>query len=153
VSRWTSQGCYNDISKRLGYRFRLISGTLPQRAAPGGTLSVKLRMTNEGFAGLYNPRSLELVLRNRNNGQETRVTINPGEDVRLFLPAAGETKDLTLNGRLPSGIATGNYDLFLNLPDPSSSLSRRASYSIRLANSNTWESSTGYNKLGGISIN
>jgi Domain of unknown function (DUF4832)/Domain of unknown function (DUF4874) len=153
VSRWTSQGCFDDIYKRLGYRFRLVSGILPQRAAPGGTLSVKLKMTNEGFAGLYNPRGLELVLRNRNNGQETRVTINPSEDVRLYLPAAGETKDLSLSGRLPGGLASGSYDLFLNLPDPSSSLSRRASYSIRMANSNMWESSTGYNKLGSVSIN
>lgn len=153
VSRWSSQGCYNDINKRLGYRFRLISGILPQRAAPGGALSVKLRMTNEGFAGLYNPRALELVLRNRNNGQETRVMINPSEDVRLYLPAAGETKELTLSGRLPGGLASGSYDLFLNLPDPSSSLSRRASYSIRMANTNVWESSTGYNRLGSVSIN
>ena len=153
VSRWSSQGCYDDISKRLGYRFRLISGTLPQRVARGETLSVNLRMTNEGFAGLYNPRRIELVLRNRSNGQETRVSVSPSEDVRLYLPAAGETKELSLRGRLPSGMTTGNYDLFLNLPDPNSSLNRRASYSIRLANSNTWESSTGYNRLGGITVN
>ena len=153
VSRWSSQGCYDDISKRLGYRFRLISGTLPQRVARGETLSVNLRMTNEGFAGLYNPRRIELVLRNRNNGQETRVSVSPSEDVRLYLPAAGETKELSLRGRLPGGMTTGSYDLFLNLPDPSSSLNRRASYSIRLANSNTWESSTGYNRLGGITVN
>mgnify|MGYP002780528169 CR=1 FL=1 len=153
VSRWSSQGCYDDISRRLGYRFRLISGTLPQRVARGETLSVNLRMTNEGFAGLYNPRRIELVLRNRSNGQETRVSVSPSEDVRLYLPAAGETKELSLRGRLPSGMTTGNYDLFLNLPDPNSSLNRRASYSIRLANSNTWESSTGYNRLGGITVN
>jgi hypothetical protein len=153
VSRWTSQGCYSTISKRLGYRFRLLSGTLPTSVNKGSTLSVRLRMTNDGFAGLYNPRNIELVLRNRSNGQETRLSVNPGEDVRLFMPASGETKDMTLNASVPGGLASGNYDLFLNLPDPSSSLNRRASYSIRLANTNMWESSTGYNRLGGLRVN
>jgi Domain of unknown function (DUF4832)/Domain of unknown function (DUF4874) len=153
VSRWSSQGCYSTISKRLGYRFRLLSGALPTSANKGSTMSVRLRMTNDGFAGLYNPRSIELVLRNRSNGQETRLGVNPGEDVRLFMPASGETKDMTLNVSLPGGLASGNYDLFLNLPDPSSSLNRRASFSIRLANTNMWESSTGYNRLGGVRVN
>jgi hypothetical protein len=153
VSRWTSQGCYSTISKRLGYRFRLLSGTLPTSVNKGSILSVRLRMTNDGFAGLYNPRNIELVLRNRSNGQETRLSVNPGEDVRLFMPASGETKDMTLNASVPGGLASGNYDLFLNLPDPSSSLNRRASYSIRLANTNMWESSTGYNRLGGLRVN
>jgi hypothetical protein len=153
VSRWSSQGCYNDITKRLGYRFRLLSGSLPGSATRGNTMSVKLKMTNEGFAGLYNQRGLELVLRNRSNNQETRLSVSPGEDVRLYLPASGETKDLTMSVKLPSGLAAGNYDLFLNLPDPNSSLNRRASYSIRMANTNVWESSTGYNKLGGVRVN
>ncbi len=153
VSRWSSQGCYSDISKRLGYRFRLLSGVIPNAAARGSTLAVSLKMTNDGFAGLYNSRTLELVLRNRSSRQETRLSVNPGEDVRLFMPASGETKDLAMRVSLPSGLAAGDYDLFLNLPDPSSSLSRNAAYSIRLANTNMWESSTGYNRLGGVRIN
>jgi hypothetical protein len=153
VSRWSSQGCYNDISKRLGYRFRLLSGVIPSSVSRGSTLSVSLKMTNEGFAGLYNPRNIELVLRNRSNRQETRLAFNPSEDVRLFMPTSGETKDMVMRVSLPSGMSAGDYDLFLNLPDPSSSLKNRASYSIRLANTNMWESSTGYNRLGGVRVN
>ncbi|MGL4608179.1 MAG: DUF4832 domain-containing protein [Trueperaceae bacterium] len=153
TSRWSSQGCLDTITKRLGYRYKLTSGALPGSVNKGSTMSVQLKMTNDGFAGLYNPRNLELVLRNRSNGQESRLAVNPGEDVRLFLPAAGETKTLTLNASVPSGIVSGDYDLFLNLPDPSSSLNRQATYSIRLANTNMWESSTGYNKLGGVRVN
>ncbi len=152
-SVWRNGGCFDSIARRLGYRFYLKQATLPKSVAPGATLSVVLNMTNEGFARLYNPRALELVLRNRNNGQETRLAINPGQDVRLFLPAAGESKNLTLNAKVSSSLPKGTYDLFVNLPDPSSSLKSRASYSIRLANTNMWESSTGYNKLGSVSIN
>ncbi len=46
----------------------------------------------------------------------------------------------------------GVYDVLLNLYDPL--LYDRPEYSIRFANYNTWEESTGYNLLfSGITIN
>jgi hypothetical protein len=149
---WRDGGCYDNIAKRLGYRFFLTRATLPSSVAPDETLSINLNMTNEGFANLYNPRDLELVLRHKDSGEETRLKVNSGTDVRKFLPAAGEIKDLTLSSSLPNDLERGSYDLFLNLPDPSSSLEERAAYSIRLANSDTWESETGYNKLGSVNV-
>jgi hypothetical protein len=148
LSRWQSQGCYAEMYKRLGYRYRLLDSVLPQEHLRGSTMTVKVRMTNEGFANIYNPRKLELVIRNRSTGAVTRYNINPGEDVRLYLPNPGETKTLTLKANIASTIAKGSYDLFLNLPDASSNLYNRPAYSIRLANTNMWETSTGFNKLG-----
>jgi hypothetical protein len=150
---WRDGGCYDTIAKRLGYRYFLTKATLPRSVTPDDTLSVGLTMTNEGFANLYNPRSLELVLRNKSNDQETRLEVDTEQDVRLLLPSAGETEDITLTTALPENLASGEYDLFLSLPDPSSELKDRAAYSIRLANTNVWESETGYNKLGDISVN
>jgi hypothetical protein len=149
---WRDGGCYDTIAKRLGYRYFLTEATLPTEVTPDETLSVSLTMTNEGFANLYNPRELELVLRNKDNDEETHVDIDLNEDIRLFLPSAGETEDLTLNASLPDDLEPGEYDLFLNLPDPSNTLSNRAAYSIRLANADVWESETGYNKLGSVRI-
>jgi hypothetical protein len=48
---------------------------------------------------------------------------------------------------LPTGMATGTYDLLLNLPDASPSISTRPEYSIQMANTGTWEATTGYNNL------
>jgi hypothetical protein len=152
LSRWQSQGCYPEISKRLGYRYRLLDAVLPQTHTRGTTMTIKARMTNEGFAGIYNPRRLELVIRNRSTGTITRYNINPGEDVRLYLPVPGETKTLTLRANVASTLAKGTYDLFINMPDPASSLYSRSSYSIRLANTNMWEASTGFNKLGSFTM-
>jgi Domain of unknown function (DUF4832)/Domain of unknown function (DUF4874) len=152
LSRWQSQGCYSEISKRLGYRYRLLDAVLPTEHTRGTAMTVKVRMTNEGFAGVYNPRKLELVLRNRSSGQVTRYNISPGEDVRLYLPASAETKTLTLKASIASTIAKGTYDMFVNMPDPSSSLYSRSAYSIRLANLNVWEASTGFNKLGSFTM-
>jgi hypothetical protein len=152
TSIWRNGGCYDSIAKRLGYRFFLNNATLPTAVNAGSTLSVTLSMTNEGFARPFNPRGLELVLRNRNNGQVTRLAVNPGQDVRAFLPGPAETKSLTLNVNVPGNLASGNYDISLNMPDPASSLNNRADYSIRLANSNIWDSATGYNRLGSIQV-
>jgi hypothetical protein len=43
--------------------------------------------------------------------------------------------------------------LFLNLPDPKTSLITNPKYSIRLGNTNMWNSTTGYNRLGSLTIN
>jgi cell division septation protein DedD len=152
TSIWRNGGCYDSIAKRLGYRFYLNQATIPAAVNPGSTLSVSLSMTNEGFARPYNPRGLELVLRNRSTNQVTRLNVNPGQDVRSFLPNPDETKTLTLNVVVPANLAAGNYDIFLNLPDPAASLNTRPEYSIRLANTNMWESSTGYNRLGSLQV-
>jgi hypothetical protein len=152
LSRWQSQGCYSEMSKRLGYRYRLLDAVLPQDHVRGTAMTVKVRMTNEGFAGVYNARKLELVIRHRSTGAVTRYNINPGEDVRLYLPIPSETKTLTLRANVASTIAKGTYDLFLNLPDTAGNLYNRSSYSIRLANTNMWEASTGFNKLGSFTM-
>ncbi len=152
LNAWKSQGCYSEIVKRLGYRYRLLDAVLPQEHTRGTTMTVKVRMTNEGFAGIYNSRKLELVIRNRSTNAVTRYNINPGTDMRLFLPGPGTTKTLTLNASIASTLAKGTYDLFLNMPDPASSLYSRSIYSIRLANTNMWEASTGFNKLGSFTM-
>ncbi len=150
---WRDGGCYETIAKRLGYRFALSKATLPKTVQPDTTLSVGLELSNEGFAGLYNPRGIELVLRNRDTGQESRLEVDTSEDIRLFLPGPGESKNLTLNASVPGELGAGEYDLFLNLPDSSSRLKDNASYSVRLANTDAWESDTGYNRLGRVAIN
>ncbi|MGL4608233.1 MAG: DUF4832 domain-containing protein [Trueperaceae bacterium] len=149
---WKQGGCYDSILRRLGYRFFLTRATLPKNVKPGSTLSVSLNMSNEGFARPYNPRGLELVLRNKSNNQVTRLAINPGQDVRAYLPGPDESKTLNLNAVVPGNLAAGNYDLFLNLPDPAASLNNRADYSVRLANSNMWDAASGYNKLGSLQV-
>jgi len=48
---------------------------------------------------------------------------------------------------LPPNLPAGNYEVLINLPDPEPTLFNNPLYSIQLANANTWEASTGYNKL------
>ena len=48
----------------------------------------------------------------------------------------------------PTGIARGNYDLYLKIHDNSENLKNRTEYSVRLANTNGWvEENGGMNNL------
>ena len=49
---------------------------------------------------------------------------------------------------IPQDMPLGEYKLYLNLPDPEETLYANPDYSIRIANTDMWEESTGYNYLG-----
>ena len=140
---WRSQGCYDDIGRSLGYRFQLTAGTFPERVTPGAAMTMSLSLDNVGYAAPYNPRSVEIVFRNNTTGAETALAI--AADPRTWRPG---THGLDWSFDVPTSLAGGEYTLLLNLPDPEPTLTDRADYSIRLANTGTWESSTGYNDLG-----
>ncbi len=142
--------CMPEVKRRVGYRYRMLSSQVPQAISAGAGLSVNVNMTNDGFGGLYNPRVLEIVLREKATGRVTRLNVNTPQDTRLFLPAPGQTKNLELNTTVPSGLASGQYDVLLALPDPTSSLHDRPEYAIQLANQSVWEPGTGFNSLNQI---
>jgi hypothetical protein len=54
---------------------------------------------------------------------------------------------LIISRPLPNDMPSGEYELFLNLPDPYPCIHDRPEYSIRLANKDLWEPVTGYNSL------
>jgi hypothetical protein len=143
INAWQSQGCFNQIKQKLGYRFALQNGAYSSIAKPGGTFTVSLTLQNQGWAAPYNSRDVELVLRNTSSGALYRLKLNT--DPRLWLP--GQTITINQNLTLPAGMASGNYAVLLNLPDPTPSLKSRPEYAIQLANSNMWEASSGFNNL------
>ena len=143
LDTWKNQGCYGEIERRLGYRFTLVNSEITNIAKPGGRFSAKLNIENVGWANAYNPRLLEIVLRNRDTKQEYYLRAN--EKPRGWFP--GNVTTVNIEGGLPANIPPGEYDIFLNLPDPDSRLYNRPEYSIRLANVDVWEQSTGYNSL------
>lgn len=140
---WKDQGCMNEIERRLGYRFRLISSATPKSVKPDGTFAMSFKVVNDGWASPYNERRLEVVLRNSQTKKEYFLKVN--EDMRKWMPS--ETKEVKISAGIPSSIPTGQYQIFLNLADPSSRLYSRPEYHVRLANQDVWEPSTGYNSL------
>jgi hypothetical protein len=139
---WDSLGCMESIRKRMGYRFVLQQARLPVHAVAGGVMTIDMRLKNEGYASPFNPRVVELVLRDRVNGKKTAISCKV--DIRHWYSGKIVWKETV---RLPQDLAEGAYDLLLSLQDPYPTLAGRAAYSIRLANENCWDAATGYNDL------
>jgi hypothetical protein len=140
---WDSLGCISSIRQKLGYRVALREARLPARVPSGGALAFTIRLRNIGYASPYNPRAAFLVFRNTATGKE--IILPCRTDPRKWFTGDIEWKE-TL--RLPAAMSPGEYQLFLNFPDKYPSLAGRPEYSIRLANEDCWEATTGYNKLG-----
>jgi hypothetical protein len=139
---------YDEAHRRLGYRLRLVSADLPASAAPGAAISIGLVLRNDGFTAPINRRTVRLVLRAA-GGAEVATAVSAAP--RTWLP--GTDIAVTAPWTLPSGLAAGDWTLFLHLPDPAPSLAGRPEYAIRLANQGgIWEASTGYHRLGVISV-
>ena len=131
ITNWTSNGCFAEMERRLGYRFELTNSSFANNV-------LTLNLTNSGYANVYRARKAFLVLKNTTTNVEYSVEIS--NDIRTWKKgtAIQLTKDVT--GSVPAG----NYQLYLNLPDP---LLSNAMYSIRCANTGTWDATKGFNNL------
>ena len=146
IERWQREGCFEDVSKGLGYRYRLTETKASAEAlAKGETLRLELSLRNDGFGKLYNPRPTEIVFVQREGGGEHVLRLS--EDSRSLLPAPGQSKTIPVNAPLPATLPSGTYDLYLRLPDGSQALRERPEYSVRLANRGVWQARTGMNAL------
>jgi Domain of unknown function (DUF4832)/Domain of unknown function (DUF4874) len=143
LAGWRKGGCYAEISKRLGYRLRLVSATAATVVKPGSNLELHLKIANDGFAAPYNPRGLALVLRHAATGSVHSFPLP--EDPRRWTP--GKKRTLAVTIPLPATLPEGSYDALLHLPDPEPALKDNPAYAIRLANTDIWEEATGYNRL------
>jgi hypothetical protein len=141
LNAWESQGCMDTMKKNLGYRFVLQEASYPTSASPGEAVNISLKIKNEGFASPYNSRPVFIVLYNSSNTY--KIVLN--SDPRTW--KSGSTTTLNQSITIPANITPGVYKLGLWLPDKSSSLQSKPSYSIRLANTSMWDATLGFNKL------
>lgn len=142
LNRWTSDGCMDEVKRRLGYRLSLVDVNIPKKPAAGEYFRVKLDIRNSGFAAPANPRSIEFVLIDGNGNK----TVYEYKDIDVRYWFANETVTVDKAFELPAD-AAGKCTLYLNLPDPKEHLHDNPLFSIRLANDGIWEQKTGYNKI------
>ena len=142
LNRWESDGCMNDVKRRLGYRLSLVDVATSKTAAAGEYYRVKMNVKNSGFAAPANPRYIELVLVDGSG----KKTVYEFKDVDMRYWFANETVAVDKVITLPKD-ASGNCTLYLNMPDPKETLHDNPYFSIRLANDGVWNEKTGYNKI------
>ncbi|MCH9683709.1 MAG: DUF4832 domain-containing protein [Deltaproteobacteria bacterium] len=144
--RWIEEGCYDEVTRRLGYRLQLVSATFPEEVVPGMPFDGRLELRNTGFGKVYNPRPVDVVFVGEGHVATARLT----EDSRPYLPLAGQTVEAQWTVDAPNDLIAGeSYALYLRLPDPSARLESDERYTIRLANTNgIWDPDTGRHDLG-----
>ena len=142
TDKWRANGAFDEMNRKLGYRYQLVEADLPETVSAGETTHVQLKIRNVGFAPIYNERKAYVVFRS----QYSVFRIQLASDPRRWLPNGAETTiDETVT--IPEEITNGTYELYLYLPDISPSLSDDPRYAVRFANEDVWDATTGMNSL------
>ncbi|MGB1268959.1 MAG: DUF4832 domain-containing protein [Flavobacteriaceae bacterium] len=142
LNGFDTNNCLETIQNRLGYRLELKNGSFPTTVTT--SLDINIKLFNTGFASLYNPRTAYVVLRHIGTNNEYQLPLST--DPRTWEASTSEI-NLSETLILPDGIIDGDYKLFMHLPDADNTISSRPEYAVRFANTNLWESTTGYNDL------
>ncbi|MBQ4391444.1 MAG: DUF4832 domain-containing protein [Paludibacteraceae bacterium] len=142
TNKWRTDGTYAEMEKKLGYRYELVTATLPAQAAIGGTANVNIQIKNVGFAPIYNERHVYLVLKNGSQSYSIQLQSDP----RRWLPNDAVT---TINEQItiPTSVPEGTYQMYLHMPDKYASLASDPRFSVRFANTGVWDATTGMNSL------
>lgn len=151
LNSWQQDGCMNEIKARLGYRFVLDKAWFTPEPKAGESFVAELQVRNVGFAAPCNPRDVQLVFVSAEQTDQTIVIPFADIDPRTWYADGNGTHAVNLQCTLPANM-NGTYTLYLNLPDPEPTLAANPFCSIRLANENIWEATTGYNKLTTITL-
>jgi hypothetical protein len=147
--KWKSQGGWEEISRKLGYRIALQSITMPASGAPGSAGTLEVTWKNSGSGKVFNPRPIDLVYVGPGGPFTERVT----SDARPSMPMPRESdRSESWAITLPIGLQSGqSYSVYLRLPDPDplgNGLDADDRYSMRLANTGVWDGATGRHDLG-----
>ncbi|MBQ4821877.1 DUF4832 domain-containing protein [Aquimarina sp. MMG016] len=135
---WTqviNSGHYNDIVKNIGYRFVLNSSTITTNTSD---FDLTIDLSNVGYARHFKERNVYLILKNTITDEITTALIDT--DIRTWESSVSITQNFNLG-------LTGTFQLYLWLPDKETNLAMNPDYSIQFANTNIWETETGYNSL------
>ncbi len=146
LNAWRTEGCYQEISLRLGYRFELGGWTVQKKVIAGEKLPLTLSLINRGFASPFNWRPIILVL--EGNGRKVEFPLQA--DMRQWSPGVEVSLDASVI--LPADLEAGTYTIYLWLPDAYASIRNDPRYAIRLAPAELWDPIRGSNRLTDIEV-
>lgn len=148
LNGFVTGGCMNEITRKLGYRIVMQNANFTNAVRVGGNMSITINLRNVGYAPMFNPRPVFVVLDNGVN----RYNI-PLVDVDPRRWASGASVTISKSIVVPSNVVPGAYSLSLWLPDEYThaeaalDLRRMPEYSVRFANDGVWDAVKGYNVL------
>ncbi|MFC3695388.1 DUF4832 domain-containing protein [Chenggangzhangella methanolivorans] len=150
IKAWKEGGCYDEVSRSLGYRLMLKEAEAGDRARPGELVEARLRVANDGWARISNPRPFKLVATHRDSGRSFEAETSG--DIRSVEPEKASPKGFRFALTVPADAPAGVYDLSAALPDAAASLAGDPAYAARFANGSGadfgWDAETGAYRLG-----
>jgi Domain of unknown function (DUF4832)/Domain of unknown function (DUF4874) len=132
IDSWKAGGCYDQISRSMGYRLQLDSVNHAPSASRGTAVAVNVSLRNTGWARMFSKRALVVTLRNKSTG--ATITGSGGD---LTTVASGASAQMTVNVNLPAGTTAGNYDVLISVPDIWSTTAGDARFAVRFANADS----------------
>jgi hypothetical protein len=133
IDAWKTAGCFDELQRNLGYRLALESASFPDHLAVNQDIPINIKITNKGYAPLYNSKVTTLILKNKTSGDIREIELPV--DIRKCKPQSELKIESTAK---TTGIPQGTYDLYLKISDNSVNLRNRSEYSVRLGNKNVW---------------
>lgn len=106
---WKSD--FEDLERKMGYRFALRRAEWQQEAGAGQQLGLKTWWVNEGVAPIYRA----FVLAFRFSSDRESAVVRTDADVRRWLPGDAVFEDPLF---VPANLTAGNYELSVALLDP-----------------------------------
>lgn len=141
IDGWKSEGCFEEFEQDMGYRLVLDSSGIDSVVSKSAALNIAINLHNQGWAPIYNHKTVSLIMV-PTSGEVMSVDLDV--DIRMARP--GEPFIITESIDL-ADVPTGTYQLHLHIADQFESIASRPEYSIRLANEDLWNHSTGWNNL------
>lgn len=143
VTTWLAGGCYDEIQRKLGYRFEVRGVKYTPTLTEDQKFLVSVDIENTGWGKLHKPRNARLVLRN-GTSPSLKYTFSGGP-VSSWAP--GTTRTISV---IRSAPPPGTYEVRLWIPDPDAK--SRIAYAVKLATLRdgdpVFDPVTGENNLG-----
>lgn len=151
-SRWKKDGCYAEVQRSMGYRLEFLSTEHAATAAAGAAWPIRIAVRNVGWARPYKPRQLSVFLKHRVSGSVLKLVTSV--DPRTW--TAGNTFAHDTSVVIPSTAQSGEYDIYLALPDGAAQVNVDPRFAVRPANADNagnrqaWDATLGAFRTGTI---
>ena len=147
LSHWREQGCYDNISKSLGYRLVLVSSAFPDHVRAGNELNFKITFRNDGFAAPVTEMVLKLVLWEQGGNRSYVLDINGSNTDPRFWFGNRIQHSLTGSVLIPTNMSNGPWNIFLAIVDAAPRLREIPQYNILAVNLESSMQELGLNNL------
>jgi Domain of unknown function (DUF4832)/Domain of unknown function (DUF4874) len=131
INRWKADGCFEQVSRSMGYRIQLDAASHATQASAGQTVPVTVDLRNVGWTKVFSPRAVHLSFKHQASGA---VLTASGGNLQSLPPQASVSTRLTFNVTVPAGAAAGDYVLSLSVPDVFASTANDPRFAVRFAN-------------------